>query len=206
MLTLVELACLVVPAGLVVAVGVAWHLSDRVLGAVASWVIGWLVGRYVFNPEGYGRYVGILRDAALPHLGSLLPHLSGLRPVLAPLLGTVTTEGTTAKRVGDYIAVEYRYRDSAYTALHPYTNGSEIRHAMALTRAGEWEDVTARVRRYAGPCGDFHGQRVRPVDIVRDCRELHVSYGDDVLLTVSEEDVIDVAGRSSSYQSTYSPS
>ena len=155
------------------------------------------------DPEKYDIFIERLIHYLLPHLDKIMPHLTpllppdlvALIPQLLQMLGTKRI--TQAMRIGSYISVEYLYRQRNYTALLPYQEGSDsvwLKRAIATTGRGE-KDVTARIMEFAGPVGDFHGLRVKPKDMIRDCALLRLDYSDNTTIEVAGTNIIELNDR-----------
>jgi Family of unknown function (DUF5772) len=168
-------------AALVLCLALAWRFREELAMKLFSLVFDLIIASYRSYPERCAALVRRVLADYSSELTQLLPLLNGLA---SPKAGPVQ-----ALRVGDYVSVEYVYRETSYAALLRYAEGAQIRRASAIVR-GEASDVTERVRRFAGPSADFHGQRVRPREIVRGCESLAVEYTDDSVLLASADDVI----------------
>jgi hypothetical protein len=165
----------------VICVALAWRFREQLAMRLFSIVFGLLVAGYERYPQHCAALFQQLMTQYSSQLTQLLPLLSGLA---SPAAGPVQ-----ALRVGDYVSVEYVYRETNYAALLRYAEGVQIRRAFAVVR-GEVSDATDRVRRFAGPSADFHGQRVRPRDIVRGCESLAIEYSDDSVMLAGGDDVL----------------
>jgi len=87
---------------------------------------------------------------------SLLPYPDGVDDVRFQI--TYKHDGKVYTYVtGD---INYSWPPKKMPGMNP-----TIREAFAVTRDGDHDDVTERVRRFAGPYSDFHGERVRLTDL-----------------------------------------
>jgi hypothetical protein len=80
-----------------------------------------------------------------------------------------------AMRVGNSIIIPYKYNGQKYNVIVPYRQPKPILAAISSFDEIS-EDVTEKVRGYAGPCGNFHGIPVKPKEIIRNCSSLTINY------------------------------
>jgi hypothetical protein len=169
----VSIGCVVVCLALI------WRFKRTIVAWLLSRALDMVVERYTVSPQSYGWILEHLR-----------PRMVALVPLLIPLLPNILgsshpNEGaSTAMRVGEHLSVRYVYRGTLYVALLRYSSGVTLVSATARVE-GQDKDVTEVARTYAGPCSDFHGQRLVPYDVVRGpCDLLTLSFSDGTSVEV----------------------
>jgi hypothetical protein len=180
---------------LAVCAALAYRFRDELLVQITARIIIRLLTGLDSDLEAWRPFIERLGEEVGPTLATV--NLGKLVPVFGPLLTLATPPRALSKgyRTGDYLAVEYEYGRGTYTALLSYAEGPYVRRATAVMSDDEARDVTERVKSYAGPCADFHGQPVRPRDVVRGCRALSVLFSDGVEVQAQRGDVIVLDAR-----------
>lgn len=93
-----------------------------------------------------------------------------------------------AMRVGNSIIIPYKYNKNTYNIIFPHRPPKQISKATALID-GVTEDVTDKIRSYAGATGNFHGITIKVKEVIRNCTSLTIEYKDVVIAYESDHDI-----------------